>query len=315
MKPQTARARRLLPGAAENYLSPAPATVSEQSPARPRPPRPPRPRPPLIRLARSAGSVTRQRGSGHEPPRPGGLPGLPLPPESCSNRPSPELPFQQILTFYWSLTHRRRSPPITGATLRSQKAGGSAPSARPLPMETQSRQRPKPPTPPPCGSVAAPPRGVTGTLIFTSPTFFFFFFFTGYCVLGMKSCTVLCAFLCSVQRALKMAGPAFCSQGEQNHARPLPRRANRASPRHTGPDPLLQGAPQDSRPQPLQGGRCELPVARGAAQGWRPWGRLARDLLRRGQSSGACHSGAEFPSQGGSLPAWSSWTWSWEEVS
>lgn len=177
MKPQTARARRLLPGAAENYLSPAPATVSEQSPARPRPPRPPRPRPPLIRLTRSAGSGTRQRGSGHEPPRPGGLPGLPLPPESCSNRPSPELPFQQILTFYWSLTHRRRSPPITGATLRSQKAGGSAPSARPLPMETQSRQRPKPPTPPPCGSAAPPPRGVTGTLIFTSPTFFFFFFY------------------------------------------------------------------------------------------------------------------------------------------
>lgn len=225
----------------------APAPCAPRAPS-------PRPRPPLIRLARSAGSVTRQRGSGHEPPRPGGLPGLPLPPESCSNRPSPELPFQQILTFYWSLTHRRRSPPITGATLRSQKAGGSAPSARPLPMETQSRQRPKPPTAPPCGSAAPPPRGVTGTLIFTTPTFFFFFF-TGYCVLGMKSCTVLCAFLCSVQRALKMAGPAFCSQGEQNHARPLPRRANRASPRHTGPDPLLQGAPQDSR-APASPGRA-----------------------------------------------------------
>lgn len=70
MKPQTARARRLLPGAAVNYLSPALATVSEQSPAS-------LPHLPPIHLAHTARSIIQKHSSGHELPLLRGLLGLP----------------------------------------------------------------------------------------------------------------------------------------------------------------------------------------------------------------------------------------------
>lgn len=102
---------------------------------------------------------------------------------------SPELEFQHILTFYWSRIHRQESPQITGTILDFQKATGT-----PSLAAERNTISPAPGTPP--SSPLAP-----GMVIILASTHFLKLVIA-FCT--WKSYIMLCTFLCPVQRALKM---------------------------------------------------------------------------------------------------------------
>lgn len=157
MKPQTARARRLLPGVAVNYshLHACPS-LSNHRPSH-LPPQPPS-WPATLRSPGAARPVVQKHSSGHTNClHSGASRGGPLSQNNVQTLLSPELAFQQILTFYWSITQAEKSPDHRD-NIASSERKWHAPSASPFQIKKHNLAvAPKTPSAPAAGHCPRPP--------------------------------------------------------------------------------------------------------------------------------------------------------------